>query len=408
MAQSRKRVTFKGFNGEELRGVIEFPLDKKPHAYAIFAHCFTCGKNVSAARKIAQSVAQAGIATLRFDFTGIGDSEGEFAATNFSSNLKDIQAAHAFMAEHYEAPRLLIGHSLGGAAVLASGMQIEEIEAIVTVAAPSDPAHVKHLLKGALEKIETEGSGEVTIGYKTFTIERQFVADILSAKFLDQLKHMRKPLLIMHSPQDTIVGIENAAEIYTSAFHPKSFITLDGADHMLSAGKDANYAGEVIGTWVRKYIPAPEPKPIDTDHQVVASLSGPNFTTLVKAGQHNLTADEPAEVGGDDFGPNPYELLAASLATCTAMTLKMYANHKKIDLQEVNVHVSHAKKHATDSEDTRASSKIDEFVRDLEIYGNMTEEQRQRLVEIADKCPVHRTLENPNTAIKTTLRDTEA
>lgn len=403
MAQSRERVSFPGFNGEDLQGVIEFPLNRKPHAYAIFAHCFTCGKNVSAARRIAQSVAQAGIATLRFDFTGLGDSEGEFAATNFSSNLKDIEAAHAFMSENFAPPTLLIGHSLGGSAVLASGLNISGIEAIVTVGAPSDPVHVKKLFKGSLEQIEKEGSGEVVIGYRKFVIQDQFIKDIQQTRFLDKLKNMRKPLLIMHSPQDKIVGIENAAEIYKAAFHPKSFVTLDGSDHMLSDAKDAQYAGELIGTWIRKYIPEPELTPLDTDHQVIANLSSEKFTTLVRAGRHHLTADEPEDIGGNDFGPTPYELLGSALATCTVMTLKMYALRKGIDLKEVNVHVSHEKKHGTDSDAASATNKIDEFTRDIELFGDLTEAEQKRLLEIADKCPVHRTLENPNIQIKTSL-----
>lgn len=405
MPRSSERVSFQGINGAQLQGVVEFPPHQKPHAYAIFAHCFTCGKNLLAAKRITQAVAQTGIAALRFDFTGIGDSEGDFSNTNFTSNIADIKSAFDYMKARFKAPSLLIGHSLGGSAVLASGMIIEEIEAIVTIGSPADPSHVQKLFAGSMDEIEKNGSGEVTIGLRKFTIKKQFLDDIVKNDFLKHLKKMRKPLLIMHSPQDKIVEISNAGQIYDAAFHPKSFITLDGADHILSAKKDAHYAGEVIGTWLRKYIPAPELKPIQTDHQVVAHLAGEKYTTSVHAGNHHITADEPLEVGGDDFGLSPYELLSSALATCTAMTLKMYALRKGIDLQEVNVHVNHARKHATDSDVAdNKTSKIDEFIRTIELFGDLTEAQQKRLIEIANKCPVHRTLENPLVEINTTQR----
>lgn len=407
MSRSRERVTFQGIKGQALAGVLEFPIDQKPHTFAVFIHCFTCGKNIGAARYITRALTQNGIAVLRFDFTGLGDSDGDFSETDFKSNLHDVEQAVAYLTEHYKTPKLLVGHSLGGAAALASAFDLESIEAVVTIAAPSDPFHVTHLLQDEMDTILSEGEGEVMIGARTFTIKRGFVEDLQDHEILSRLKHLKKPLLVLHSPQDEVVDIKNAAEIYQAAFHPKSYISLDGANHMLSGKQDAHYAGEIIATWVRKYLPPPVSPSIKTDHQVAAMLTKEDqFTTYVKVGQHQLTADEPEGVGGADYGPSPYELLSSALATCTAMTIKMYANRKKWNLDECIVHVDHEKKHAEDSHASEQGvSKIDHFMRRIELTGSLDEKQRQRLLEIANKCPVHRTLESGEMHIATNLID---
>ena len=407
MSASRERISFEGVRGQTLAGVLEFPVDQKPHTFAVFIHCFTCGKNMSAARHITRAFTQSGIAVLRFDFTGLGDSDGDFSDTNFKSNLHDVEQAVAYLSKHYQAPRLLGGHSLGGAAALASAFNLDTIEAIVTIGAPSDPFHVTHLLQNEMDTILQEGHGEVLIGQRTFTIKKGFIEDLKQHEILSRLKKLKKPLLILHSPQDEVVNISNAAEIYQAAFHPKSFVTLDGSDHLLSEQQDARYAGEVIGTWVRKYLPAPESPSIKTDHQVAAMLLREDrFTTHVKVGKHQITADEPEEVGGTDFGPSPYELLSSALATCTAMTIKMYADRKSWQVDECIVHVNHEKKHGDDSQvSEKGGSKIDHFTRNIELSGALDETQRKRLLEIANKCPVHRTLESGEMKIETSLKE---
>ncbi|MEX2597548.1 MAG: bifunctional alpha/beta hydrolase/OsmC family protein [Salibacteraceae bacterium] len=402
MSKSKESITFKGRNDQVLSGVIEYPIDQSPYAFAIFAHCFTCGKNISTVRRITQSLTQSGIAVLRFDFTGIGDSDGSFEKTNFQSNLHDIISAYHFLSENYQAPELIVGHSLGGTAAIGAALELPEIKAIVSIAAPAKPAHVTNLMDHKLDEIKDEGKADIIIGQRTFKIEKQFIEDLKKHDFLPNLKRLKRPLLLLHSPQDKIVGIENAAEIYQHAHHPKSFITLDGADHMISDAKHAQYVGELIGTWVTKYIPRPEIKTLKTDHQVVASSQKENgFTTLVQVGKHKIIADEPSDVGGHDYGPSPYELLSSALATCTAMTVKMYADRKDWPLEECRVHINHEKKHAEDS--ISSNAKIDTFLRSVEFIGNLDKKQRERLLEIANKCPVHRTLESQIIRIETKL-----
>ena len=389
-----KKVHFTNTSGYRLSARLELPINKRPVAYAIFAHVFTGNKNLSATRHISRALTMNGIGVLRFDFTGLGESEGEFADTTFSSNVDDIIAAASFLEQEYEAPRILVGHSLGGAAVIFAADRLPSVLAIATVGTPSEPKHVQHLLKDRLEDIEKLGKATVNISGREFTIKREFLEDLNSKNMFKILSKLRKPILVMHSPQDLIVEIENAANIYQAAFHPKSFVTLDGADHMLTNKKDAAYAGNVIATWVTRYIPLPEQAPLSTSNQVAVRLDDePGYTTEILAGFHKLIADEPEEVGGNDFGPDPYELLSSSLGACTAMTLKMYARRKKWPLKEVTVHLNHFKKYVDDCNGCeKSNSRLDHFERLIEIEGDLSQEQRTRLLEIADRCPVHKTL----------------
>lgn len=398
------RVQFKNRDGHQLTGRLVTPPDQHPHNFVLFAHCFTCGKNLSAFRSISNALAREGFGVLRFDFTGLGESEGDFGDTNFSGNVEDLEDAAGFLEENYQAPSLLVGHSLGGAAVLMAASRLPGVKGVATIGAPSDPEHVTRLLRSKVAEIRQEGLARVSIGGREFTIKRQFLEDLQDHALPEIVRKLDRALLILHSPQDRIVSISNAAGIYREARHPKSFVSLDGAGHLLDQKPDAAYAGRVIAAWASRYIPAPEKDEPETAHQVVATLEGADaFTTEMKVGNHYLTADEPTDYGGHDFGPSPYELLSASLAACTAMTLQMYARRKEWPLQHVAVHTSYGKEHARDGmeclEDPQA--RIDTFRRKIELHGNLDEAQRARLMEIAEKCPVHRTLGSPTQILST-------
>ena len=387
-----QKISFTNANGYQLAAKLEFPIDSHPHSFALFAHVFTGNKNLNAVRHISRALTLNGIGVLRFDFTGLGESEGDFADTNFTSNVEDILAAAEYLEKNYKAPTIMIGHSLGGAAAIFAASQLESIKAVATIGAPSDPEHVTHLLEDSIEDIEKNGVAKVSIGGRTFTIKKQFLDDLKDRNMFGILKNLRKALLVLHSPQDRVVEIDNAAQIYSAAFHPKSFVTLDGASHMLENKHDAFYAGNLISSWVKRYIDTPEEEKLKTNKQVVVKLGEEGFTTDILAGRHGLIADESEELGGNDFGPSPYELLGASLGACTAMTLQMYAKRKGWDVKDVRVHLSHNKHYRDDCNDCdKVTSKIDTFERIIEIEGNLTEEQRQRMLMIADKCPVHRT-----------------
>jgi putative redox protein len=391
-----EKVTFTNASGEKLAARLEMPVNQHPHTYVVFAHWFTCNKNLTAVRNISRALTITGFAVLRFDFTGLGESEGDFAETNFSSNIQDLEQAAHFLAEHYQAPRLLVGHSLGGAAVIRAATQIESVQAVATIGAPFDPEHVSHLLESSVDEIEKKGVAKVNIGGRGFHVKKQFLEDIRSNKCIENIKNLKKGLLIMHSPQDRIVAIENAAKIYHAAMHPKSFISLNGADHLLSNQNDSVYTGEMIASWAKKYIDLPKKEKLEVLKEVAVRLGHQGFTTDVMVRKHGLTADEPESIGGNDFGPSPYELLTAGLGACTAMTLQMYARRKKWDLQEVIVHLEHYKDYATDlSNMEEDKSKIDHFGRTIELEGNLDDEQKKRLLEIANRCPVHKTLHNP-------------
>jgi putative redox protein len=390
-----EKINFSNSKGEKLSAEIAFPVNQKPHNFAIFAHCFTCNKNFKAVRYITQALTAEGFGVMSFDFTGLGMSEGEFADTTFSGSVDDLICAANYLQENYQSPAMFIGHSLGGAAALLAASEFEAVKAVVTIGTPSAPQHVKNLLQGGVEEIREKGSAEVDIGGRNFTVKQQFIDDLEAQNLLDAVKRMRKSFLFLHSPQDKIVGIENAAELYAAAFNPKSFISLDGADHLLSNEEDACYAGDVIANWAKRYVEIPEPKEFKAKSHIVAYLGKDDkFTTQIKSNNHRLVADEPKTFGGNDYGPSPYELVSSGLAACTAMTLRMYAERKKWDLQEVFVHVRYDKVHAEDCQTCKSpDSKLDQFTREIEMKGELDEEQKQRLLEIADKCPVHRTLE---------------
>ncbi|HZO47519.1 MAG TPA: bifunctional alpha/beta hydrolase/OsmC family protein [Xanthobacteraceae bacterium] len=390
-----ERFDFPNAKGEKLAAVLDLPAGT-PRAYALFAHCFTCGKNVVAAKRIADALTALGIAVLRFDFTGIGSSEGEFANTTFSSNVDDLIAAADHLRKTRQAPALLIGHSLGGAAVLAAADAVAEARAVVTIAAPSDPGHVTHLFKDQLDAIGEQGEVEVALAGRPFRIRREFLADIAQQKLTERIAKLNKPLLIFHSPTDDTVGIENASDIFLAAKHPKSFISLTGADHLLTKRSDALYVANVLAAWAERYLDA-APAEAAGDEQprtvTVTETGGGKFQQSVTVGPHRLTADEPIAAGGLDSGPGPYDLLLAALGACTSMTLRLYADHKNLPLARTSVTLSHSKIHAQDCEECETKEgKIDRIDRVLTLEGDLSDEQRARLIEIADKCPVHRTL----------------
>jgi putative redox protein len=390
-----KKVEFFNKNGYKLSARMELPLSSRPDAYAVFAHVFTGSKNLSATRYISRALTLNGIAVLRFDFTGLGESEGDFSDTNFTSNVEDLLAACRFLRDNFEAPSIMIGHSLGGAASVFAASMVDSIKAVATIGTPSEPEHVTHLLTHKMEDIELSGKAEVNIGGQVFTIKKHFLDDLRSKNMYKIIKNLNKALLVLHSPQDRVVEIENAAQIYHAAKHPKSFITLNNADHMLTNKDDAFYVGNMIATWAKRYVDVKDiSEELSTHRQVVARLGDSGFTTEIMAGKHGFIADESEKVGGDDFGPSPYELLNASLGACTAMTLQMYARRKKWDLQEVKVHLSFSRSYKEDCEHCDQNDRrLDIFEREIEIKGDLDEKQIARLLEIAEKCPVHKTLE---------------
>ncbi len=401
------RLTFTNPAGERLSARLDMPLDQQPQAYALFAHCFTCSKDLKAVGNISRALTQEGIAVLRFDFTGLGESEGEFAETNFSSNVTDLVAAADFLAEHYQAPQILIGHSLGGTAVIQAAAHLPMAQAVVTIGAPSEPTHVNRLLGSDRETINAQGVAEVTLAGRQFTIKKQFLDDLSQAEMQNTIRHLRKALLILHAPFDHIVGIDNARQIFEAALHPKSFVSLDGADHLLSDQADSLYAGSIIAAWAKKYIKPLQPhspQAGEADAWVVVHTGQTPYRTDIVASGHRLVADEPLSVGGTDTGPNPYDYLVAALGTCTSITLRMYADRHKWPLEAIQVRLKHQKIHARDCEACETESgKVDAIEREIELIGPLTSEQRARLRDIADKCPVHRTLHSEvvvNTALK--------
>ncbi|WP_142783602.1 bifunctional alpha/beta hydrolase/OsmC family protein [Changchengzhania lutea] len=389
-----QKVTFKNNNNEQLMGRLELPVNQLPHNFVIFAHCFTCNKNLSAVKNIGRALTSEGFGVLRFDFTGLGESDGDFADTNFSGNVEDLISASDYLTKNYESPTLIIGHSLGGAAALFAAAQLVSVKAVATIGSPSNPKHVQHLLKSSVDDIIANGKAIVNLSGRDFTIKKQFLDDIESKSLPDTVKKLDKALLVMHSPQDTIVSIINAEEIYKAAKHPKSFVSLDGADHLLMNKNDSTFAGRIISSWAKRYVNIPETDTLKTAHQVIASLDqSDGFTTQMKVGNHYMTADEPIAFGGNDFGPTPYDLISAGLSACTVMTIQMYSKRKKWDVQNVEVHISYGKDHATDCEECETeTSKIDTFTREIKLTGDLDDSQRKKLLLIADKCPVHKTL----------------
>tara|TARA_R110001592_G_scaffold692_2_gene3786 strand:- start:4108 stop:5337 length:1230 start_codon:yes stop_codon:yes gene_type:complete len=394
-----EKVSFPGALGETLAARLDRP-DGPPRAYALWAHCFSCTKDVFAASRVARSLTENGIAVLRFDFTGLGASEGDFANTNFSSNVGDLVAAADWMRDNLEAPAMLLGHSLGGAAVLVAAAKVPEAKAVITIGAPADVAHVAHNFQESIEEIEAKGEAEVLLVGRPFRIKKQFLDDIRAQNVEAAVAGLKKALLIFHSPVDATVGIDNAAAIYGAAKHPKSFVSLDNADHLLSRKEDAEYVAGVIAAWARRYVcledaPASRIAPQAEAGTVVVEETGQGkFQNAVSVGgRHVLIADEPADVGGTDTGPGPYDFLLTALGACTAMTIRMYADLKKLPLTKVRVTLTHDKIHAEDCADCETKvGKLDRIVRDLHFEGDLSDEQKAKLLEIADKCPVHKTL----------------
>ena len=394
----RQKMTFTNHHGIELAALLEKP-EGEIRGHALFAHCFTCGKDINSASRIAKRLAEQGIVVLRFDFTGLGGSDGEFANTNFSSNLDDLVAAAEFMANHetLESPDLLIGHSLGGTAVLAVAEKIDTLKGVVTIGSPATPDHVLHNFAESLPEIESEGCATVNLANRPFTIKQQFIDDVKEHQQELTVRDLRKPLLIFHSPVDTVVSIEEAAKVYRWAMHPKSFVSLDKADHLLSKADDAQYVADTLANWADRYALKEQSeykvKPAPSGQVRVTEVNH-KFTRGIATDHHQWLADEPIKFGGQNLGPDPYEMLLASLGACTSMTVRVYANHNKLPLEDVEVVLEHTREHEPDCEDCNGG-KLDVLTRRIRIEGDqLTQEQRERLVDIANRCPVHLTLEN--------------
>ncbi|SNZ07137.1 putative redox protein [Cohaesibacter gelatinilyticus] len=401
-------LKFAGALGDELQARLDMPAGPV-RATAIFAHCFTCSKDLFASRRIASELAGRGFAVLRFDFTGLGASGGDFSDTNFSSNISDLVHAADSLREVLEGPSLLVGHSLGGAAVLAAASQIPEVKAVATIGAPADVKHIEHSFKCQLDEIEEKGEAAVSLAGRPFTIKKQFLDDLKAHSQTDNIANMKKALMVLHSPLDDTVGIENAAEIFQAAKHPKSFVSLDNADHLLTRKEDAIYAANVITAWATRFLDLDhEPESVVPLGAVVAETGLGKFQNYVRVGHHTLLADEPKSVGGLDTGPTPYDYLATALGACTTMTLRMYADFKKLPVEHIETEVLHNKVHADDctdcSDDDKAQKanrkgKIDRFERRITIKGDLPEKERQSLLRIADKCPVHQTMEHGSVVV---------
>ncbi len=390
------RIEFEGAHGDLLAARLD-RAPGRPRAYALFAHCFTCSKDFVASSRVSRALAALGVSVLRFDFTGLGNSAGDFANTTFSSNVEDLVRAADFLRREHEAPALLLGHSLGGAAVLAAARRIPEAVAVATIGAPADPDHVTKLFANQHEEITARGEAMVTLAGRQFRIRRQLLEDLSAASLESAVANLGKALLVLHSPMDQTVGIANAGRLFQMARHPKSFVSLDGADHLLSRSEDAAYAAAIVAAWSSRFLPGEAttdaPAPGDQQEVVVAENGDGIFGQAIRAGRHRLVADEPAEIGGADSGPTPYGLLLAALGACTSMTLRMYARRKQLPLERVTVRLHHERVHSADCADCdEKPARIDRIDRTLELTGDLDDAQRQRLLEIADRCPVHRTL----------------
>jgi putative redox protein len=395
----QEKITFENRNSQALAGVLHMPETGQPHACAIFAHCFTCTKNSRAAVRISEALAAEGVTVLRFDFTGLGQSEGEFSNTHFSSNVDDLVDAATFMAARGVPPALLIGHSLGGTAVLAAAHEIESAVAVATIGSPANAEHVLHLIDEDIQEIESKGQATVRLAGRPFNIKKDFVEDARTQSVCENLHKLRKAIMVMHSPLDEVVSIDQAALIYKNAKHPKSFVSLDDADHLLTRDQDSRYAARLLATWASRYVEAESREPDKARHTpgatVVRGDIKDGFLVSVNADGHRFLADEPQQHGGTDRGPTPYDLLGAALSSCTVMTLNFFARREKLPLEQVEVSVQHDRIHAADCEGcNKTSGRIDRFSREISLRGELDDEQRQLLLKIADRCPVHRTLEN--------------
>lgn len=401
---ARIKLEFPNAEGQQLAGLLEMPDSQtQVKQYALFAHCFTCGKDVAAASRISRALAKSGVAVLRFDFTGLGNSDGDFANTNFSSNVQDLLAAAKKLEQDYRAPSLLIGHSLGGAAVLSAAPQLPSVRAVATIGAPATADHVQHLFQGAVSELEASGEAEVSIGARRFNIKKQLLDDLNQHASAQHISQLKRALLIFHAPLDNIVSIDEAAKIYQAAKHPKSFISLDQADHLLSKAVDSEYVASTLVAWAGRYLTEEavaqqelSSVPRIENNDVVVTERDKKFLRGLYTKNHQWIADEPRSYGGTDQGPTPYDLLLMSLGACVSMTLRMYANHKKLPLEDVTVRLSHDRVHADDCAECGAEreGKVERITRLITLKGDLTEAQRQRILAIADRCPVHRTLES--------------
>lgn len=394
-----QRLSFPNPDGKRLAARLDLPVDEKPKAFAIFAHCFTCSKSLNAVVNINRALARQGIAVLRFDFTGLGESEGDFSETNFSTNVADLVAAAEFLRDNFEAPTLLVGHSLGGAAVLQAAGRIASVLAVATIGAPADPSSViGRLGDSSREILEKDGEAVINISGRDFRLRKQFIDDLEQNRMEGTIHSLRKPLLIFHSPVDGIVSIDNAARIFMAARHPKSFVSLDLADHLLTSREDSLYVGSVLAAWSQKYlqIPAESGMPADNgESQVIARTGKKGYRTEIVANGHSLIADEPIPLGGANTGPNPYDLLVSALGACTGMTLRMYADRRGVPLDGAIVRLTHRKIHAEDCSDCAEKNRQIDFIeREIELQGDLSGETREKLLQIADRCPVHRTLQS--------------
>jgi putative redox protein len=404
-----EKISFENRSGDELAASLDMPLGGAPRAYAIFAHCFTCSKDLKALRNISNALNRAGIGVLRFDFTGLGESEGEFAETNFSTNVSDIIDAARWLETNRGSVQLLVGHSFGGSAVLKAAEILDDVRAVATIAAPAHPDHVAHLFLDDYREIEMTGEARVEIAGRMFPVRRQFIEDIQETSMLQTLERLRKPALVLHGPLDNVVGIDNARQIFEALHHPKSYISLDQADHLLSDPRDSRYVGNVIASWAGRYLDPwdSEVYPLTGD-RVVVGIGEERYRSDIWARGHRCVSDEPESHGGQGVGPTPYDFLIGALGACTTMTLRMYADRKEWPLESVRVRLRHQKVHASDSDEAeKKSGLIDHVEREIEIYGDLDEAQRKRMMEIADRCPVHRTLKG-DIAIVTTEAKVEA
>ncbi|MGA7305597.1 MAG: alpha/beta fold hydrolase [Rhodothermales bacterium] len=398
-----EKISFENERGDTLSASLDLPLGGEPRAWAILAHCFTCSKDLRALRNISNAMNRAGIGVLRFDFTGLGESEGEFAETNFSTNVSDLVAAAGWLERNRGSVQLLVGHSFGGSAVLKAAESLDDVRAVATIAAPAHPDHVAHLFVEDYREIAMTGETEVEIAGRKFSVRRQFLEDIQDASMRDTLENLRKPVLVLHGPLDNVVGIDNARLIFEPLHHPKSYVSLDQADHLLSNPADSRYVGSVIASWASRYLDRwdSEVHPLTGD-RVVVGIGEDRYRSDIWARGHRCVADEPPSKGGQGMGPTPYDFLIGSLGACTTMTLRMYADRKEWPLEAVRVRLRHQKVHADDSDEfEKSSALVDRVEREIEIYGDLSDEQRARLMEIADRCPVHRTLKGDISIVTT-------
>ena len=391
-----EKVSFEGSLGQTISGRLEHPVGRFG-GWAIFAHCFTCSKQSRAAVALSRELAQHGIGVLRFDFTGIGESEGEFADTDFSSNVADIHAAAAWMAGQGRPVSLLLGHSLGGTASIVAASGIGTLKALVTIAAPAEAAHVISQFGDGGERAEAEGSAEVKLGGRPFTITKALLEDLRKAQVGQSISRLRLPLLILHAPGDKEVSVDHATALFMEARHPKSFVSLDDATHFLDRDEDTDFAASVIAGWAERYVTpdADEGDDFKGDGVLVRETQGvgPYQNEVLTRGFRQII-DEPRRLGGSDTGPDPYSMLSAALGGCTSITLRMYADRKGWPVDHISVAVDHKREHADDCTDCGEADKVDTFTRAVSIEGAVDDDQLARLLEIADRCPVHRTLES--------------